>query len=46
MLGILFFPIFHLSWLPIYIYSMFNTKNVWEEIKHTKALDISEMLEK
>ena len=41
--AILFFPIFHLSWVPIYIYSIFNSKNIWEEIKHTRVLDIDEI---
>lgn len=44
--AILFFPIFHISWYPIYVYSIFKTNNVWEEIKHTKAVDIDEILEK
>lgn len=42
--GILFFPIFHISWIPIYIYSLFNSNNVWEEIKHTKSIEIEEIL--
>ena len=45
-LSILFFPFFHLSWIPIYIYAFFNTHNVWDEIKHTKAIkyeDISQI---
>ncbi len=42
--AIFFFPIFHLSWIPIYIYSCFNSKNNWEEIKHTKARNIQEVL--
>ena len=41
----LFFPIFHLSWIPIYIYSLFNTNNNWEEIKHTRNINIEEILE-
>ena len=41
----LFFPIFHLSWIPIYIYSLFNTKNKWEEIKHTKSLKIEDIID-
>ena len=44
--AILFFPLFHISWIPIYIYALFNSKNVWEEIKHTKAMEIDEILEK
>jgi len=40
---ILFFPIFNISWIPIYIYSFFNSKNKWEEIKHTKDLKIEEL---
>lgn len=43
--SILFFPLFHLSWIPIYIYAIFNSKNNWEEIKHTKSLKIDEILE-
>ena len=42
--GILFFPIFHISWLPIYIYSLFNSNNVWEEIKHTKSVEIDDII--
>lgn len=42
--AILFFPIFHITWLPIYIYALFNSKNVWEEIKHTRAIEIDEIL--
>ena len=42
--GILFFPIFHISWLPIYIYSLFNTNNTWEEIKHNESLEIEEII--
>ena len=42
--GILFFPIFHISWVPIYMYSLFNSNNVWEEIKHNKSIEIEELM--
>ncbi|MBQ8891686.1 MAG: glycosyltransferase [Bacilli bacterium] len=41
--AILYFPIYHLSWIPIYIYSLFNSNNTWEEIKHTSTLKIEEI---
>ena len=41
----LFFPIFHISWLPIYYYCIFNKNSDWEEIKHNSSLKIEEMLE-
>ena len=41
-LAILFFPIFNISWMPIYVYSLFNCNNKWEEIKHTKNLKIED----
>ena len=42
--AILFFPIFHISWIPIYIYSLFNSKNTWEEIKHSRVMNLEEIL--
>ena len=42
--AIFFFPIYHLSWVPIYIYSLFNSNNIWEEIEHTSNLKIEEMV--
>ena len=41
----LFFPIFHISWIPIYLYSIFNSYSNWEEIKHDSSLKIEEILE-
>ena len=41
----LFFPIFHVSWLPIYLYAIFNSYSSWEEIEHNSSLKIEEMLE-
>lgn len=40
----LFFPIFHLSWIPLYMYACFNSNNKWEEIKHTKAITLEEIV--
>ncbi len=41
----MFFPIFHISWLPIYFYSIVNSKSNWDQIEHTNSLKIEEMLE-
>ena len=42
--AIMFFPIFHISWIPIYVYSVFNSKNVWEEIKHKSSIEIEDII--
>ena len=41
--AILYFPIFNICWIPLYVYSVINSKNKWEEIKHTKSLKIEDM---
>ncbi len=38
--GILTMGLFMLTWLPINIICMFNKKQVWEPIEHTKSMDI------
>ena len=42
--AILFFPIYHLSWIPIYWYSLINSHNKWDEIKHTSDVKIEEII--
>lgn len=38
--GILLFPIFILSWLPIYLIVLFDKDVKWEEIKHVENIEI------
>ena len=45
LIACLFFPIFHISWLPIYLYSIFNSDSKWDEIKHNNSVKIEEILE-
>ncbi|MBR3661248.1 MAG: glycosyltransferase family 2 protein [Bacilli bacterium] len=41
-LTILFFPIFNITWMPIYIYSLFNFNIKWDEIRHIKNIKIED----
>lgn len=42
--GIATFPIFILSWIPITIICIFKKSDVWEEIKHTRAIKIAHVV--
>lgn len=43
--GIITFPIFILTWVPINIAACFGKKGKWEEIDHTKDITIENILE-
>ncbi len=42
-LGLLFFPLYVASWIPISIYSLFKKQTTWEPIAHTRGLNMSQM---
>lgn len=41
--GILLFPVFILSWVPINIICLFKKNIEWEEIKHNRAIKLEEI---
>lgn len=41
--GILFFPIFLFTWIPINIKCLFKRDSKWKEIKHTRSINIDEI---
>jgi len=42
--GILLFPLFIISWMPITIISAFDKKKNWDEIKHNKKIEIKDLI--
>jgi len=42
--GILFFPLFIFSWVPIHIYCFIKKQDTWEEIKHSKNIKIDDLI--
>ena len=42
--GILFFPLFVFSWIPIHIYCLIRKQDTWEEIKHSKNVTIDDLV--
>ena len=42
-LGILTFPFFLLTWIPINIACLFKKNITWEPIKHTRSISIDKM---
>jgi len=44
--GIILFPIFMLTWLPINIKCIFAEESTWKEIKHSRNIDIQELINK
>ena len=42
--GILFFPLFIFSWVPINIYCLIKKQDTWEEIKHSKNVTIDDLV--
>ena len=46
MKGILFFPLFIITWIPINIICLLKKQTKWEEIKHDKNININEILGK
>ena len=42
--GILFFPLFIFSWVPINIYCLIKKQDSWEEIKHSKKVTIDDLV--
>ena len=42
--GILLFPLFILSWVPIHIYCFIKKQDTWDEIKHSKNMKIDEIV--
>ncbi len=43
-LGLLYLPLFFLTWLPIFFYAFFTKNNqVWSHTTHTRAIRIEEM---
>ena len=44
--GIILFPIFMLTWLPINIKCIFAKESTWKEIKHSRNIDIQELINK
>lgn len=43
--GVLFFPLFLLSWLPISIISLFHQQTVWVPIPHTRTVMLKDILD-
>ncbi len=41
--GLLFFPLYVISWVPITVYSLFKRQTVWEPIAHTRSLDMNQL---
>lgn len=41
--GILLFPLFIFTWIPIHIHCFLKKEDEWEEIKHTKNIKIEEI---
>ena len=41
--GILLFPVFLLSWIPINIKCLIKRDTKWKEIKHTRSVNIEEI---
>ncbi len=41
--GILFFPLFLLTWVPINIKCLIKRDSKWKEIKHTRSINIEEI---
>lgn len=46
MKGIILFPIFIITWIPINIICLIKKPTKWEEIKHDKNININEVLNK
>ena len=44
--GIIMFPFFLFTWIPINIKCLFKRKNVWEEVRHTRNINIESLMEK
>lgn len=42
--GILFYTIFIVTWIPINFISIFKKEIKWEEIKHTRNIDVKEIV--
>lgn len=42
--GILFYTIFIVTWIPINFISIFKKEIKWEEIKHTRSIDVKEIV--
>ena len=42
--GILFYTIFIITWIPINCISLFKKEIKWEEIKHTRSIDVNEVI--
>lgn len=43
--GILTYPIFLFTWIPLNAIALFKRKYKWKQIKHTKAVSIDKMME-
>ena len=41
--GILLFTVFMITWIPINIICMFKKDLVWEQIKHSRNVDIDQI---
>lgn len=42
--GIVLFPVWILTWLPINIIYLFKKYNTWEEIKHNRSISVEEII--
>lgn len=42
--GIIFLPLFYLSWVPINVAALFEKKNKWERIEHTRVVSLESVL--
>lgn len=42
--GIIFLPLFYLSWVPINIVALFEKKTKWERIEHTRNITLENIL--
>ena len=43
--GILLFALFIFTWLPISLYALFSKNNKWDPIRHSRKVDIQELLD-
>ena len=42
--GIIFLPIFYLSWVPINLIALFEKELKWEKIEHKKSVSLESIL--
>ncbi len=42
--GIIFLPLFYLSWVPINVVALFERKSTWERIEHTRTVSLDSIL--